>query len=214
MQQFAVLGIRLEGWLTIIAVLLGPVLAVQIQKYIERKREERQRKLFLFRELMATRGTRLSPRHVEALNLIDLEYSAKNDGMRRVHEAWRSYLDALNLPNDPKDPQRVFDKRNDAFVELMYEMGNYLGFKFDRVVIQRNIYSPIGHGEIEDDQRLIRKGVVELLAGKRALSTISWLMPGQAPIRVTEVQAQVPPAASETQAPKQLQPLEREPVDR
>jgi len=204
------LGIRLEGWLTIIAIILGPILAVQAQKYIERKREERLRKLFVFRELMATRGTRLSSRHVEALNLIDLEYSPANNRQRKVHEAWRSYFDALGVQADATDPrsQSVFEKRDNAFVELMYEMGNYLGFRFDRVAIRRNIYSPVGHGEIEDDQRLIRKGVVDLLTGKRALSTISWLMPGQAPLQVTEIE---PPKTAITvipEPPKQQQPLE------
>jgi len=212
--QASIFGIRLEGWLTIIAVILGPILAVQAQKYIERKREERLRKLFLFRELMATRGTRLSSRHVEALNLIDLEYDPRIDRQRKVHEAWRSYFDSLNLPNDPNNPQSLFEKRDNAFVELMYEMGNYLAFRFDRVAIQRNIYSPMAHGEIEDDLRLIRRGVVDLLTGKRALTTLSWLMPGQSPLQVTAVQ---PPPTTITVVPgppKQQQPLDAGPVSK
>jgi hypothetical protein len=86
-EQISFFGIRLEGWLTLIAVIVGPVLAVQAQKYIERRREERIRKVFLFRELMATRAARLSQRHVEALNLIDLEYNQTKSKERAVHEA-------------------------------------------------------------------------------------------------------------------------------
>ena len=202
------LGISLEGWLTIAAIILGPILAVQAQKWVERKREERVRKLFLFRELMATRAARLSQRHVEALNLIDLEYDQTKPAHKPVQEAWRSYLDALGISNDPQHQDVIFEKRNRAFIELMYQMGKYLKFPFDRVAIERNVYSPIGHGKLEDDQELIRKGVVELLTGKRALSTISWLMPGKVPIGV--VQMQEPPttlAAATSEQPKSQQPL-------
>ena len=198
--------------LNILAIIAGPILAVQAQKWIERRREQHGRKLWLFRELMATRGTRLSPRHVEALNTIDMEYFPSKRKQRRVHEAWRSYLDALDTPHDPQNPQPIRDKRDNAFDDLLYEMGNFLGFTFDRVAIRRNIYSPVAHGQIEEDQQLIRKGVVDLLTGKRALSTVSWLMPGRVPLQVTEA---TPPAAAVDlvpEPPKPQQPLEAGPV--
>ena len=68
---------------------------------------------------------------------------------------------------------------NEAFNELLHQMAKRLDFPFDKVAIQRNAYSPLYQGKLEDDQELIRKGVVDLLTGKRALSTISWVMPGQ-----------------------------------
>ena len=80
-----------------------------------------------------------------------------------------------------------------AFVDLIWEIGQHLGFSFGKVAIKRDTYSPIAHGELEEDQKLIRKGIVELLAGKRALSTFSWLMPGRDPIPITNVE---PPAAA------------------
>ena len=192
-----------QFWLNIVAVILGPILAVQAQKWLERRREERMRKLFLFRELMATRAARLSQRHVEALNLIDLEYPGDKKKDKGVHEAWRSYLDALGTPNDPERQEIIFNKRNEAFIELMYQMAQRLDFPFDKVAIQRNIYSPIGHGKLEDDQELIRRGIVDLLTGKRALSTVSWVMPGQAPIQVAQVP---PPAAPPAVIAEQPQP--------
>jgi hypothetical protein len=196
-----------QFWLNIFAVIAGPILAVQAQKWIERRREERLRKVFLFRELMGTRAARLSARHVEALNLIDLEYSPAKSKQKPVHEAWRLYLDALGIKNDPDNQQIIFERRERAFIDLMYEMSKYLGFAFDRVAIERNVYSPIGHGKLEDDQQLIRQGIVELLTGKRAISTISWVMPGQTPLQVTEVQPPQAQAQPAIEAPKQQQPL-------
>lgn len=49
--------------LLIVAVLLAPFLAVFAQRQIELWREHRQRKLWVFKTLMATRGRTLSPEH-------------------------------------------------------------------------------------------------------------------------------------------------------
>ena len=66
-------------WITILAIILGPILAVQVQKYIENKKETRNKKMQIFKALMATRATPLYPAHVEALNMIDIEfYNDKN----------------------------------------------------------------------------------------------------------------------------------------
>lgn len=197
-----------QFWLNIVAVILGPILAVQAQKFIERRREDRSRKLFLFRELMATRMARLSKRHVEALNLIDLEYPGDTAKDKGVHEAWRSYLDALGQPNDPNSQHVIFDRRDRAFTELMYQMAKRLDFPFDKVAIERNIYSPVAHGKLEDDQELIRRGVVDLLTGKRALSTVSWLMPGQTPLQFTQVHVPVAPSPALAEQPPPRQELE------
>ena len=78
----------ISDWLMISAVLVGPVLAVQVQKWMECWREGKGRKVDLFKSLMTTRGTTLSPRHVEVLNMIDLEFSAKRHSERRVMDAW------------------------------------------------------------------------------------------------------------------------------
>src|SRR5262245_57594896 len=101
-QQFAPLGIRLEGWLTILAVIVGPILALWAQCFSERRGELKQRKLRVFSDLMATRGTRLSGRHVEALNAIQVEFHAKRGQERVVFEKWKEYLDHLNKKVDPK----------------------------------------------------------------------------------------------------------------
>ena len=60
--------------LMIASTLLGPILAVQAQKWVERARTSGDRRDWIFTTLMATRQTRLSTEHVRALNLIDLAY--------------------------------------------------------------------------------------------------------------------------------------------
>ncbi|WP_373426698.1 DUF6680 family protein [Neorhizobium galegae] len=68
-----------SDWMIILATLAGPILAIQVQKFLERGRENRNRRLQIFRTLMATRAASVSPAHVEALNSIALEfYGRKN----------------------------------------------------------------------------------------------------------------------------------------
>lgn len=64
---------EIRDWLNIIALIIAPILALQIQKWLEKYREDRKRKLDIFKTLMSTRANRVSIEHVEALNMIDVE---------------------------------------------------------------------------------------------------------------------------------------------
>ena len=65
---------HMENWLLIVSTILGPVLAVQAQKWVERARERKNRKAWIFHTLMATRGNRTDVNHVQALNMIELGF--------------------------------------------------------------------------------------------------------------------------------------------
>jgi Family of unknown function (DUF6680) len=198
----------LEAWLTILAILLGPVVALGLQRFIERRREQQRRKHFVFRELMITRGTRLSPRHVEALNAIEVEFDAKDRSERKVINALKEYFDVLNERAD-EEPQQLalYQRRDERFIELLYELSNCLGYRFDRVSLKRNIYTPVGHGEVEDELRLIRKGIVDLLSAKTGLNVRTWLMAGPHPYPVQMINQPIPPAQVQVEPPPQKQPL-------
>ena len=65
--------------LTIAAIVIGPIVALRIQRRIDEEREQRNRKKFIFKELMATRAARVSSRHVDALNAVGVEFSEGAD---------------------------------------------------------------------------------------------------------------------------------------
>jgi hypothetical protein len=154
----------------VIAVLLAPLLAIQTQKYLELRRQARERKLMVFKTLMSTRATPLSAYHVEALNMIDVEFYGRRKKDRNVIKAWKNYLDHLNNgPSDESKRPLWFEKINDLSTELLYEMAISLGYDFDKVHIKRGIYIPKGHTDLEMEQMAIRKGLVEVLDGERAL---------------------------------------------
>ena len=188
--------------ITVLAIIAGPILAVQAQKWLEAVRYKKQRRLNLFHTLMSTRATRLSIEHVSALNMIDIEfYGRKVFGIRfqtpkekAVTNAWKNYNDRLIGVNPPPDQQALlFAQRDDAFIAMLYEMSKALGYDFDEVQLKRDCYRPAGHGQLEDDQFWLRKGMLEILAGKRALPVKQFVEPTPAPEPEPDQQAQDTP---------------------
>jgi hypothetical protein len=166
-----------KDWLLIASTVLGPILAVQAQKWVEVFRERRSRKLGVFQTLMATRAARVSGDHVKALNMIDLVfYGSRPFGManrskseQRVLDAWHEYHNHLNIKaNDAAIPVWVANGE-ELFTNLLFAIAEDLSYSFDRVQLKTGSYSPVVHGDIEADQTTIRKLLVKLLAGERAL---------------------------------------------
>ena len=48
-------------------------------------------------------------------------------------------------------------------------MGQALGYDFDKTHIKNAWYSPVAHGQIDEELQAIRRGVVDLMDGKRVL---------------------------------------------
>jgi hypothetical protein len=159
-----------KDWVIVFATLAGPILAVQAQKWVEGFREKRQRKMWVFSTLMATRGSRLSMEHVQALNMINLAfYGSRVFGVRRqteseklVCDAWQQYLDNLGVDTAHADAQ----SRDTLFVTLLMKIADDVGLSFDRIQIGKNVYSPMGHIEDGNQQTALRKGMIEVLAGR------------------------------------------------
>jgi hypothetical protein len=165
---------KIYDWLMILSVLLSPFLAVYANIIIERKRQARERRLTIFRTLMATRAATLSPEHVQALNMIDIEFYGRNRKSKEVLQAWRIYLDHLGDQKSFTDNSWI-ERRIELFIDLMHKMSISLGYDFDKVHIKRTSYFPKGFGDIEDDQTIIRKGIVAWLKGELSV-----------PMRVTD----------------------------
>jgi hypothetical protein len=160
----------------IVAVIAGPILAVQAQKLIELWRGQRERKTWIFKTLMATRGNPLSPVHVQALNTIDLEFSTKRPAERTVLDAWKLYHDHLcdapqdfNSPSYQADFNRWVSRSGDCLIELLFTMSRRLGYDFDKVQLKKGAYTPRGHADLEYEITLLRRGALEVLYRQRPL---------------------------------------------
>lgn len=154
-----------EG-LTILAIIVGPIAAVQVARIRDKANEERERKLQIFRVLFSTRGQPLSWDHVAALNRIDLEFN--NQGEEKVViDAWKEYLD--HLGTRISDQERWNARCQELHVNLLHEMGRVVGYGFDRTHIKNSAYSPQLYGNTEDEQKQLRQLTLEVLKGERPI---------------------------------------------
>lgn len=166
----------ISDWLMISAVLMGPILAVQTQKLLESMKAKKNRKVEIFKTLMATRGTPLDPRHVTALNMIDLEFTTKKAKEKKVVDSWKLYLEHLNSLNidytDPNYSAKLAiraEKTNDLLSDLLYNMSQLFGYGFDKVHLMKGSYTPMVRSDYEVEQNYIRKGIVRILLGNQSV---------------------------------------------
>ncbi len=149
--------------LIVIVTFAGPIMAVQIQKYLERERETNLARTRLFRTLMATRALNLSPAHVEALNAVPIEFYGTKGPLRDINLKWKIYYDHLLTPPPANPAWEV--KRKDLLFDLLIVMSQFLKYDFDEVEIKK-VYAPQGHAVIESDQEVIRSGFANLFRGQ------------------------------------------------
>ncbi len=157
----------ISDWIMILAVFSGPIVAVQLTKYLDIEKEKRQRKLDIFKTLMATRAYTMSWDHVMTLNRIDLEFEKSNPKEKQVIETWKQYHD--HLGDNTTTGVQWGTKRVELLVELLHKMAIVLNYDFDKTHIKNSSYSPMGHGNIETQQENIRAGLIDILEGKRVL---------------------------------------------
>jgi hypothetical protein len=180
--------VKLSDWIMVAAIILGPILAVQVEKIVEGRRERKRARLGIFYTLMQTRANRVDATHVQALNSIDFHF--RKD--RRVVDAWKVYLDHLNTTFADAQLEAWVRRGEDLLVDLLAEMAEALGYVFDKVQIKRAIYAPRAHAEYQLDSVLIRRSLAEILSGRRAI-----------PVRLSEAPADVAPVET-PRAPDQF----------
>jgi hypothetical protein len=162
-------------WAVVFATLAGPVLAVQVQKYIERVAEKKNRRVRIFEALMTNRATRLSDAYVQALNQIDLEYTVgRNKADKQVVDNWRSLFGELNNAPvyDPAHPAVTIawiERCNDRLNDLLVAMSKALGRTHSEEEIRRGIYYPKGRVDYEQSHLAILGGLQSVLAGDKAI---------------------------------------------
>ncbi len=163
---------------TILSTLISPVIAIQVQKFIERYSQKKALKINVFTQLMATRApnARLSNEHVRALNMIDLAFYGKvkkgksktSKTEKKVLSAWKIYFSHLSMPYPDNESGGILwnQTSNNLFLDLLSSIAEDIGYDFDRIQLQNAIYSPIAHGTIENEQAKIRKGLASVFSGE------------------------------------------------
>jgi len=149
----------------IAATVIGPIAAVQAQKWVEKFRERRNEKMRVFAALMYTRGTRLSLEHVQALNRIELAFHKDP----KVMAAWRAYLDNLSQTVTPENQTYVWGERDRLFVEMLFQVSSLLGYPFTATDIKNSTYRPTAHGDLEMAQLKVMGLLAKMADGQDGL---------------------------------------------
>ena len=197
-----------KDWVTVVAVIIGPILAIQAQVLISRITQRRERRLSIFRTLMSTRAQRLSNTHVEALNMIDIEfYGIRIFGIKlptkrekAVTNAWKNHNDHLKESFTPENETLWVMNSDTNFNKLLYEMSLILGYDFDEVQLKRDCYRPDMHRAVEDAQLRVLNGLDQIVNGKPLRMDVVSLPSATQPIVKTAPKA-LPKAKKVTSPP-------------
>lgn len=155
---------------TAVATYYAPMVAVRRQKQEDDVRARRERKVWIFKTLMTYRATRLNNNFVQALNMIDIEFTEPSD--KEIRDSWKELLDHYTAWGAKPERQRKLDERadversNDLLAEMLVKMGGSLGYGFSRIEIKKGFYYPEGLGNIEAEQHELRRRVLALLSGQ------------------------------------------------
>ena len=155
--------------LTILAIFLGPFSALLVSRLLDNSRADKARRMDIFRTLMRTRNQLLSWEHVQALNLVELEFTK----YPKVIDAWKNYIEKLREPSPPIEEQERFrqfqDKRDKLLTLLIAEIAKTLKIEVEQLEILEGNYVPQGWDDEEWEQILIRRALIEVLYGRSAI---------------------------------------------
>jgi len=135
--------ITADTWAVVAATGLGPVLAVALTLrftyWRETSGEKYSRRLKVFRTLMATRRVGISPDHVNAINLVEVDFYE----CAAVEAEWKIYKKHLNDNSKPEDEawRRTKEK---LLSKLLFEIAKVLKFDIPAIEIFEGGYAPGG----------------------------------------------------------------------
>ncbi|MGD9851839.1 MAG: DUF6680 family protein [Nitrospirales bacterium] len=133
-----------ETIVTIMAILLGPMFGVWLTHRLQDYKDQRQKRMDIFRALMRTRGLPRSVEQVGALNLILVEF-AKGKKDKKVRDACDAYIQELVIPystDNEANREAKRTKENTLLSVLIREIGKTLNFELDGFDILQKKYVP------------------------------------------------------------------------
>ena len=175
----------LNDWLTILAIFLGPIVAVSVTLFFDYRRNQRSRHMSIFNTLMRTRRTPIAPEHVGALNLVEIEFyknpsivtALKNlfshFGTEHARNADERVGNDMSLEEVARRNDafslRLFEERQRLLAKLLHAMAKKLGFNLEQLEIFEGGYTPQGWSNDQLEERALRKMLSETFEGKRCL---------------------------------------------
>ena len=143
-------------WISIVAVIVAPIVAVVIGQFLQTRSKKREDKMRIFTVLMNTRIYLWTEKSVEALNMIDIVFV--ND--KKVRAAW---AELSNAYNSSEESAQMDNKRMMLKYKLLEEMAHCLGYK-DKITWDtiQNPYMPKAMSDELKKQEQFKNGQLAL----------------------------------------------------
>lgn len=159
--------ITISDLLTFLALIAGPIIAVQLTEFLRRRETVRTQQVRIFRTLMATRTAPQVMPHVEALNVLDIDFRPSVTREAKVIERRRIY--ALHLNDKSYQADAWERKREELLSELLFEISECLGYNYKLSEIKANGYWPERYRQADADQLETQRLWLEILRDKHKL---------------------------------------------
>ena len=165
-------SIRFTDVAIIFATLVGPILAVWASERRQQKKAEHDRKEWVFRTLMSTRGAKLRKEHVAAINHIEFAFPRQScPEIEDARALYRKHLRSQDSISEAAAVRQAWgNKANDLFADLLYLMANDLKIPFTKTEITEESYHPDAHLFSEMEWQEIRNLTLQVLKHGRPIS--------------------------------------------
>ena len=163
-------GLEIYEWLTLVAIIVGPILAVAVTVWSSDRDKLRDQRLQVLRMLIATHHLPSDPSYQVAINLIPVEFRGCED----VLKAHREFIGSVNRKLDGVNDERIQSDWAVKSVRLVHEVAKALKYELRETDLQTTPYSSIGWGEREqvllDSQKAMRDIANNLMLQSRLLA--------------------------------------------
>jgi hypothetical protein len=135
---------------TLLAILVGPLLAVFVQLQAERRKSRRDQQLTTFRMLVGTRHLPSDPAYSTAINMIPVDFNE----VKPVMAAHKAYIESITYAPTPENlathEQQIISKQT----KLIFEIGKHLNYNLPETDIQTTAYA--AGGFVQRDNLMLR----------------------------------------------------------
>ena len=149
-------GLKTYEWLTLVAIVVGPILAILVSKLSSDRDKVRDQRLHVLRMLIATHHLPSDPGYQVAINLIPVEFR----GCSAVITAHREFIQSVYRKLDGVNDEEIQRDWGIKSIRLVHEVAKVLKFDLRETDLQTISYSSGGWSERErvliDSQKAMR----------------------------------------------------------
>ena len=149
-SETIILGLKIYELITIVAIVVGPIVAVAITLFFEGRRQERDRQNQTMRMLVSTRHLPGDPAYTTAINMIPVDFNRQ----RAIMAAWHAYIDSIRFRPSAENEDESLKQAISKQTKLIFEIMNFLGYRISETDLQATPYA--AGGFIERDNIMIR----------------------------------------------------------